>query len=155
MAHKELRFDTEARRAIEAGVNKLADAVRVTLGPKGQYVVLQKPFISPTVTNDGVTIAQEIELEDIFENQGAQLVKEVATKTNDIAGDGTTTALVLAQTIVHEGFKNVAAGANPVILKGGLEKAVAVAVAAIKDQSKEISGRDEIARVGAISARSE
>src|SRR3712207_4026781 len=108
MAHKKLRFDTDARRAIEAGVNKLADAVRVTLGPKGQYVVLHKPFTSPTVTNDGVTIAQEIELEDIFENQAAQLVKEVATKTNDIAGDGTTTALVLAQVIIREGLKNVA-----------------------------------------------
>src|SRR4051812_13420487 len=155
MAPKKLRFDTAARRALEAGVNKLADAVRVTLGPKGQYVVLHKPFISPTVTNDGVTIAQEIELEDIFENQAAQLVKEVATKTNDIAGDGTTTALVLAQTIVREGLKNVAAGANPVILRGGIEKAVEVAVEAIKGQAQEISGRDEVARVGAISARSE
>jgi chaperonin GroEL len=155
VAHKKLRFDTEARRAIEAGVNKLANAVRVTLGPKGQYVVLQKPFVSPTLTNDGVTIAQEIELKDIFENQAAQLVKEVATKTNDIAGDGTTTALVLAQTIVHEGLKNVAAGANPVILRGGIEKAVEVAVEAIKVQSKEISDRDEVARVGAISARSD
>ncbi len=155
MAHKKLRFDTEARRAIEAGVNKLADAVRVTLGPKGQYVVLHKPLVSPTVTNDGVTIAQEIELKDIFENQAAQLAKEVATKTNDIAGDGTTTALVLAQTIVREGLKNVAAGANPVILRGGIEKAVEVAVEEIKAQSKEISDRDEVARVGAISARSD
>ncbi|MDQ3864937.1 MAG: chaperonin GroEL [Actinomycetota bacterium] len=155
MAHKELRFDTEARRALEAGVNKLADAVKVTLGPKGQYVVLDKKYGSPTITNDGVTIAREIELEDIFENQGAQLVKEVATKTNDIAGDGTTTATVLAQTIVREGLKNVAAGANPVILRSGIDKAVEAAVEAIRGQSKEISGRDEIARVGAISARSD
>ena len=155
MAHKKLRFDTDARRAIEAGVNKLADAVRVTLGPKGQYVVLHKPFVSPTLTNDGVTIAQEIELKDIFENQAAQLAKEIATKTNDVAGDGTTTALVLAQSIIHEGLKNVAAGANPVILRGGIEKAVEVGVEAIKAQAKEIFGRDEVARVGAISARSE
>ena len=155
MAHKELRFDTEARRALEAGVNKLADAVRVTLGPKGQYVVLDRKFGSPTITNDGVTIAREIELEDIFENQGAQLVKEVATKTNDIAGDGTTTATVLAQIIVREGLKNVAAGANPVILRSGIQKAVEAAVEAVRAQSKEISGRDEIARVGAISARSD
>jgi chaperonin GroEL len=155
VAHKELRFDTDARRALESGVNKLADAVRVTLGPKGQYVVLDKKFGSPTITNDGVTIAREIELEDIFENQGAQLVKEVATKTNDIAGDGTTTATVLAQTIVREGLKNVAAGANPVILRSGIDKAVEAAVEAIRAQSKEISGRDEIARVGAISARSD
>src|SRR3712207_2212067 len=155
VAHKELRFNTEARRALESGVNKLADAVKVTLGPKGQYVVLDKKFGSPTITNDGVTIAREIELEDIFENQGAQLVKEVATKTNDIAGDGTTTATVLAQTIVREGLKNVAAGANPVILRSGIDKAVEGAVEAIRSQSKEISGRDEIARVGAISARSD
>ena len=155
MAHKELRFDTEARRALEAGVNKLAEAVRITLGPKGQYVVLDKKFGSPTITNDGVTIAREIELEDIFENQGAQLVKEVATKTNDVAGDGTTTATVLAQIIVKEGLKNVAAGANPVILRSGVEKAVEAAVEAIKAQSTEISGKEEIARVGAISARSD
>jgi chaperonin GroEL len=155
VAHKELRFDTNARRALEAGVNKLADAVRVTLGPKGQYVVLQKPLVAPTITNDGVTIAQEIELENIFENQAAQLVKEVATKTNDVAGDGTTTALVLAQTIVREGLKNVAAGANPVILRRGIDKAVEVAVEAIKAQAKEILGRDEVSRVGAISARSD
>src|SRR5215213_5886757 len=154
MAHKELRFDTEARRALEAGVNKLADAVRITLGPKGQYVVLDKKFGSPTITNDGVTIAREIELEDIFENQGAQLVKEVATKTNDVAGDGTTTATVLAQIIVREGLKNVAAGANPVILRSGVDKAVEAAVEAIKGQSTEISGKEEISRVGAISARS-
>jgi chaperonin GroEL len=155
VAHKELRFNTEARRALEAGVNKLADAVKITLGPKGQYVVLDKKFGSPTITNDGVTIAREIELEDIFENQGAQLVKEVATKTNDVAGDGTTTATVLAQIIVREGLKNVAAGANPVILRSGVDRAVEVAVEAIKGQSTEISGKDEIARVGAISARSE
>ena len=155
MAHKELRFDTEARRALELGVNKLADAVKVTLGPKGQYVVLDKKFGSPTITNDGVTIAREIELEDIFENQGAQLVKEVATKTNDVAGDGTTTATLLAQTIVREGLKNVAAGANPVILRAGIDKAVGAAAEAIRAQSKEISGKDEISRVGAISARSD
>ena len=155
MAHKELRFDTEARRALETGVNKLADAVKVTLGPKGQYVVLDKKFGSPTITNDGVTIAREIELEDIFENQGAQLVKEVATKTNDVAGDGTTTATVLAQTIVREGLKNVAAGANPVILRAGIDKAVEAAAEAIQAQSTEISGKEEIARVGAISARSD
>src|SRR5215218_8072261 len=155
MAQKKLKFDAEARQALEAGVNKLADAVKVTLGPKGQYVVLHKPLIAPTITNDGVMIAQEIELKNIFENQAAQMVKEVATKTNDVAGDGTTTALVLTQAIVHEGLKNVAAGANPVILKSGIEKAVGVAVAAIKAQSKEISGRDEVARVGAISARSD
>jgi len=155
VAHKELRFDTEARRALELGVNKLADAVKVTLGPKGQYVVLDKKFGSPTITNDGVTIAREIELEDIFENQGAQLVKEVATKTNDVAGDGTTTATLLAQTIVREGLKNVAAGANPVILRAGIDKAVGAAAEAIRAQSKEISGKDEISRVGAISARSD
>jgi len=154
VAHKELRFNTEARRALEAGVNKLADAVKITLGPKGQYVVLDKKFGSPTITNDGVTIAREIELEDIFENQGAQLVKEVATKTNDVAGDGTTTATLLAQIIVREGLKNVAAGANPVILRGGVDKAVEAAVEAIKAQSTEISGKEEISRVGAISARS-
>jgi chaperonin GroEL len=155
VAHKELRFNSEARRALEAGVNKLAEAVKITLGPKGQYVVLDKKFGSPTITNDGVTIAREIELEDIFENQGAQLVKEVATKTNDVAGDGTTTATVLAQIIVREGLKNVAAGANPVILRNGVEKAVEAAVEAIKAQSTEISGKDEISRVGAISARSD
>ncbi len=155
MAHKELKFNTEARRSLESGVNKLADAVKVTLGPKGQYVVLDKKFGSPTITNDGVTIAREIELEDIFENQGAQLVKEVATKTNDVAGDGTTTATVLAQIIVREGLKNVAAGANPVILRAGIDRAVEAAADAIKGQSTEISEKDEIARVGAISARSE
>jgi chaperonin GroEL len=155
VAHKELKFSSEARRALEAGVNKLAEAVKVTLGPKGQYVVLDRKFGSPTITNDGVTIAREIELEDIFENQGAQLVKEVATKTNDVAGDGTTTATVLAQIIVHEGLKNVAAGANPVILRAGIDKAVAAAVEAISEQATDISGKEEISRVGAISARSD
>ncbi len=154
MAHKKLKFDTDARRALEMGVNKLAGAVRVTLGPKGQYVVLAEAFGPPTITNDGVTIARRVELQDVFENQGAQLVLEVATKTNDVAGDGTTTALVLAQRIVSEGLKNVAAGANPVILRGGIEKAVEVAVASIRDQAREISGREESSRVGAISARS-
>jgi len=154
VAHKKLRFDTEARRSMEAGVNKLANAVKVTLGPRGQYVVLQKPLISPTLTNDGVTIAQEIDLANIFENQAAQLVKEVATKTNDVAGDGTTTALILAQAIIHEGIKNVTAGANPVILRRGIEKATEVAVEAIREQATEIEGRDGMVRVGAISARS-
>ena len=154
MAHKKLKFDADARRALEAGVNKLAGAVRVTLGPKGQYVILDQAFGTPTITNDGVTIARQVELKDVFENQGAQLVLEVATKTNDVAGDGTTTALVLAQKIVSEGLKNVAAGANPVILRGGIEKALEAAVGSIRDQAREISGRDEISRVGAISARS-
>ena len=155
MAHKKLKFDTDARRSLERGVDKLAGAVRVTLGPKGQYVVLGEAFGTPTITNDGVTIARQVELEDVFENQGAQLVLEVATKTNDVAGDGTTTALVLAQKIVSEGLKNVAAGANPVILRGGIEKAVEAAVGSIRAQAREISGRDEISRVGAISARSQ
>nr|MBA2713969.1 chaperonin GroEL [Rubrobacteraceae bacterium] len=154
MAHKKLSFDTDARRSMEAGVNKLANAVRTTLGPKGQYVVLHKPLISPTITNDGVTIAQEIDLGDIFENQAAQLVKEVAFKTNDVAGDGTTTALILAQAIIKEGIKNVTAGANPVILRRGIEKAVEVAIAAILDGATEIEGRDAMVRIGAISARS-
>ena len=155
MAHKKLRFDTDARRAMETGVDKVANAVRSTLGPKGQYVVLHKPLISPTITNDGVTIAQEIDLGDIFENQAVQLVKEVAFKTNDVAGDGTTTALILAQSIIHEGIKNVAAGANPVFLRRGIEKAVEVAVRAIHEQATEVEGRDGMVRVGAISARSE
>jgi chaperonin GroEL len=135
-------------------MNKLANAVRTTLGPKGQYVVLHKPLISPTITNDGVSIAQEIDLGDIFENQAAQLLKEVAFKTNDVAGDGTTTALILAQAITNEGIKNVAAGANPVILRSGIEKAAEVAVRAVLDQAAEIEGRDDMVRVGAISARS-
>src|SRR5919107_2068199 len=155
MAHKKLRFDTDARRAMETGVNKLANAVRSTLGPKGQYVVLHKPLISPTITNDGVTIAQEIDLGDIFENQAAQLVKEVAFKTNDVAGDGTTTALILAQEIIRDGIKNVAAGANPVFLRGGIERATEVAVEAIKEQAGGVSGREEGGRGGPISGGSE
>jgi chaperonin GroEL len=153
MAHKDLKFDEEARRALERGVNVLADAVKVTLGPKGRYVVLDKKFGAPTITNDGVTIAREIELEDVFENQGAQLVREVATATNDVAGDGTTTATVLAQAIVREGLKNVAAGANPMGLKRGIERAVESVVEDLKKQSKEIAGKEDIARVATISAR--
>ena len=149
---KILKFDDEARRALEAGVNKLADAVKVTLGPKGRNVVLDKKWGAPTITNDGVSIAREIELSDAFENMGAQLVKEVATKTNDVAGDGTTTATVLAQALVHGGLRNVAAGASPMSLKRGIDKAVAAAVEAIKEQSKEIDDRSEIAQVAAISA---
>ena len=149
---KILKFDEDARRALEAGVNKLADAVKVTLGPKGRNVVLDKKFGAPTITNDGVSIAREIELDDPFENMGAQLVKEVATKTNDIAGDGTTTATVLAQALVREGLRNVAAGANPLGLKRGIEKAVAAAVESIKDQAKEIDDKSEIAQVASISA---
>src|SRR4051812_10669296 len=153
MAHKELKFNEEARRSLERGVNILADAVKVTLGPKGRYVVLDRKFGAPTITNDGVTIAREIEVEDVFENQGAQLVREVATATNDVAGDGTTTATVLAQAIVREGLKNVAAGANPMGLKRGIERAVDQVVDALKSQSKEISGKEDIARVATISAR--
>jgi chaperonin GroEL len=153
MAHKELKFNEEARRSLERGVNILADAVKVTLGPKGRYVVLDKKFGAPTITNDGVTIAREIEVEDVFENQGAQLVREVATATNDVAGDGTTTATVLAQAIVREGLKNVAAGANPMALKRGIEAAVDQVVDNLKTQSKEISGKEDIARVATISAR--
>jgi chaperonin GroEL len=153
MAHKELKFNEDARRALERGVNILADAVKVTLGPKGRYVVLDKKFGAPTITNDGVTIAREIEVEDVFENQGAQLVREVATATNDVAGDGTTTATVLAQAIVREGLKNVAAGANPMSLKRGIETAVNQVVENLKSQSKEISGKEDIARVATISAR--
>ncbi len=149
---KILKFDEEARRALEAGVNKLADAVKVTLGPKGRNVVLDKKFGAPTITNDGVSIAREIELEDPFENMGAQLVKEVATKTNDVAGDGTTTATVLAQALIKDGLRNVAAGANPMGLKRGIEAAVEVAVAEIHKQAKEIDTKDEIAHVAAISA---
>src|SRR5512134_1725856 len=153
MAHKELKFDEEARRALERGVNILADAVKVTLGPKGRYVVLDKKFGAPTITNDGVTIAREIEIEDVFQNQGAQLVREVATATNDVAGDGTTTATLLAQTIVRHGLKNVAAGANPLGLRRGIEKAVESVVEDLREkQSKEIAGKEQIARVAAISA---
>jgi chaperonin GroEL len=153
MPHKELKFNEDARRALERGVNILADAVRVTLGPKGRYVVLDKKFGAPTITNDGVTIAREIELEDVFENQGAQLVREVATATNDVAGDGTTTATLLAQAIVREGLKNVSAGANPMGLKRGIEQAVDAVVEHLKSQSKEISDKESIARVATISAR--
>jgi chaperonin GroEL len=152
MAHKELKYDADARKALEQGVDAVANAVKVTLGPRGRYVVLDKKFGAPTITNDGVTIAREIEVEDVFQNQGAQLVREVATATNDVAGDGTTTATVLAQAIVRQGLKNVAAGANPLALKRGIEKAVDDVVKNIESQSKEISGKDQIARVATISA---
>ncbi|MEA2386113.1 MAG: chaperonin GroEL, partial [Thermoleophilaceae bacterium] len=152
MAHKELKYDTAARQALEAGVDAVANAVKVTLGPKGRYVVLDKKFGAPTITNDGVTIAREIEVEDVFENQGAQLVREVATATNDVAGDGTTTATVLAQIIVRQGLKNVTAGANPIALRRGIERAVDQVVENIRSQSKEVSGKEQIARVAAISA---
>jgi len=155
MAHKELKYGSEARKALESGVDAVANAVKVTLGPKGRYVVLDKKFGAPTITNDGVTIAREIEVEDVFENQGAQLVREVATATNDVAGDGTTTATVLAQAIVRQGLKNVAAGANPLALKRGIEKAVDQVVANIASQSKAVSGKDQIARVATISAGDE
>jgi chaperonin GroEL len=155
MAHKELKYDAEARKALEAGVDAVANAVKVTLGPKGRYVVLDKKFGAPTITNDGVTIAREIEVEDVFQNQGAQLVREVATATNDVAGDGTTTATVLAQAIVRQGLKNVAAGANPLALKRGIERAVEQVVGNIASQSKEVSGKDQIARVATISAGDE
>ncbi|HEY3462741.1 MAG TPA: chaperonin GroEL [Gaiellaceae bacterium] len=153
MAYKELKFKEDARRSLERGVNVVADAVKVTLGPKGRYVVLDKKFGAPTITNDGVTIAREIELEDVFENQGAQLVREVATATNDVAGDGTTTATVLAQAIVREGLKNVAAGANPMALKRGIETAVEQVVENLRTQSKDIDGREDVARVATISSR--
>ncbi len=149
---KQLKFDDEARRALEAGVNKLADTVKVTLGPKGRNVVLDKKFGAPTITNDGVSIAKEIELDDPYENMGAQLVKEVATKTNDVAGDGTTTATVLAQAMVNHGMRNVAAGANPMGLKKGIEKAVAAAVESIKSQAQEVEDKYQIAAVATISA---
>src|SRR5476651_2127825 len=155
MAHKELKYSSEARTALEAGVDAVANAVKVTLGPKGRYVVLDKKFGAPTITNDGVTIAREIEVEDVFENQGAQLVREVATATNDVAGDGTTTATVLAQAIVRQGLKNVTAGANPLALKRGIERAVNQVVEHIGTQSKEVSGKDQIARVATISAGDE
>ena len=154
MAHKELKFSEDARRSLQRGVDILADAVKVTLGPKGRYVVLDKKFGAPTITNDGVTIAREIEVEDVFENQGAQLVREVATATNDVAGDGTTTATVLAQAIVREGLKNVSAGANPMGLKRGIEQAVEAVVENLKSQSNEISGKEDIARVATVSSRS-
>ncbi len=153
MAHKELKYAEEARGALQAGVDAVANAVKVTLGPKGRYVVLDKKFGAPTITNDGVTIAREVEVEDVFENQGAQLVREVATATNDVAGDGTTTATLLAQVIVRQGLKNVAAGANPLALRRGIEKAVEAVVENLRDkQSKEVAGKEQIARVAAISA---
>ncbi|HOJ11489.1 MAG TPA: TCP-1/cpn60 chaperonin family protein, partial [Clostridiales bacterium] len=152
---KDILFGEEARRALERGINQLTDTVKITLGPKGRNVVLDKKFGSPAITNDGVTIAKEIELEDKFENMGAQLVKEVATKTNDVAGDGTTTATLLAQAIVREGMKNVAAGANPMIVKKGIAKAVDVAVNEIKVISQKIKGKDDITRVASISANDE
>lgn len=149
---KEIKYGAEARAALESGVNQLADTVRVTLGPKGRNVVLDKSYGAPLITNDGVTIAKEIELEDAFENMGAQLVKEVATKTNDVAGDGTTTATVLAQAMVNAGMKNLAAGANPIILRKGMKKATDCAVESIAKMSSKVNGKEHIARVAAISA---
>ena len=149
---KEILFDIDARKKMEAGVDKLADTVKVTIGPKGRNVVLDKSYGTPLITNDGVTIAKEIELEDPYENMGAQLVKEVATKTNDIAGDGTTTATVLAQALVSEGMKNIAAGANPIILRKGMKKAADTAIEALVKMSKPVTGKDHIAKVAAISA---
>ena len=152
---KQIKYGAEARAALEAGVNQLADTVRVTLGPKGRNVVLDKSFGAPLITNDGVTIAKEIELEDAFENMGAQLIKEVASKTNDVAGDGTTTATLLAQAMIHEGLKNLAAGANPIVVKKGMAKAVEAAVAEVKKQAKKVNGSSDIARVGAVSSGDE
>ncbi len=152
---KDIKYGVDARKALEIGVNKLADTVKVTLGPKGRNVVLDKKFGTPLITNDGVTIAKEIELEDVFENMGAQLVKEVATKTNDVAGDGTTTATVLAQAMIQEGLKNIAAGANPIILRKGMAKATEKAVETIKEMSKKVDGKNQIAKVAAISAADE
>src|SRR3981189_3686891 len=153
MAHKEIKYNSEARKALEIGVDAVANAVKVTLGPRGRYVALDKKFGAPTITNDGVTIAREIEVEDVFENQGAQLVREVATATNDVAGDGTTTATVRAQAIVRQGLKNVAAGANPLALKRGIETAVEAVVEDLKTQSKQVSGKEDIARVATVSSR--
>lgn len=155
MAGKEIIFREDARRSLEKGVNALADAVKVTLGPKGRNVVLEKKFGSPMIVNDGVTIAREIELPDPFENMGAQLVKEVATKTNDVAGDGTTTACVLAQAIVREGLRNVAAGANPMIIKKGIEKAVEKVVGSIKSSARTVENKSAITQVATISANDE
>src|SRR5690349_16476229 len=152
MAAKELQFEEQARRSLERGVNILADAVKVTLGPKGRNVVLEKKFGSPSIVNDGVTIAKEIEVEDHFENMGAQLVREVASKTNDVAGDGTTTATVLAQAIVREGLRNVAAGSNPMLIKRGIDKAVEAAVAEIKSISTPVEGNAAITNVATITA---
>ena len=151
---KEIKYGAEARAALESGVNQLADTVRVTLGPKGRNVVLDKSYGAPLITNDGVTIAKEIELEDSFENMGAQLVKEVATKTNDVAGDGTTTATVLAQAMINEGIKNLAAGANPIVLRKGMKKATDLAVETIQKMSSKVNGKEHIARVAAISSSS-
>ena len=152
---KEIKYGAEARKALEAGVDQLADTVRVTIGPKGRNVVLDKSYGAPLITNDGVTIAKEIELEDPFENMGAQLVKEVATKTNDVAGDGTTTATVLAQAMIKEGMKNLAAGANPIVLRKGMKKATDAAVESIVSMSEKVSGKEQIAKVAAISAGDE
>ena len=152
---KEIKFGADARKALEAGVNKLADTVSVTLGPKGRNVVLDKTYGTPLITNDGVTIAKDIELEDPFENMGAQIVREAATKTNDVAGDGTTTATVLAQAMINEGMKNLAAGANPIILRKGMQKATEKAVEAIAEMKQNVEGKDQIAKVAAISAEDE
>src|SRR5262250_1120899 len=152
MAAKMIAYDEDARRGLERGMNQLADVVKVTLGPRGRNVVLEKKWGAPTITNDGVSIAKEIELEDPWEKIGAELVKEVAKKTDDVAGDGTTTATVLAQALVREGLRNVAAGANPMSLKRGIERAVELAVEAIKNQSQEVEAKEQIADVGAISA---
>ena len=149
---KEIKFGQEARHALESGINQLADTVKITLGPKGRNVVLDKKFGAPLITNDGVTIAKEIELDDSFENMGAQLVKEVATKTNDVAGDGTTTATLLAQALVREGLKNVASGANPMIVRKGIQKAVDVAVKNLLESAKSVAGKHDIARVASVSA---
>ena len=152
---KEILFGQEARKALESGVNKLADTVKVTLGPKGRNVVLDKKYGAPLITNDGVTIARDVELDDIFENMGAQLVKEVATKTNDVAGDGTTTATLLAQAFVREGLKNVTAGANPMVLRRGIAKAVDAAVEGIQANSEKVKNMDDIARVASVSSGDE
>ena len=152
---KEIKFDTDARSGLAAGVSKLADAVKVTLGPKGRYVALEKSYGAPLITNDGVTVAKEVELENPVENMGAQLVREVAVKTNDVAGDGTTTATLLAQALIREGMKNVTAGANPMVLKNGIQKAVDTAVEAIGKNSKKVDGTHDIARVASVSAGNE
>ena len=152
---KQIKYGVDARKALESGVNQLADTVKVTLGPKGRNVVLDKKFGTPLITNDGVTIAKDIELDDPFENMGAQLVKEVATKTNDVAGDGTTTATVLAQAMIQEGLKNIAAGANPIILRKGMSKATEAAVEKIKTLSQNVAGKEHIAMIASISAADE
>src|SRR5258708_5780037 len=153
MAHKELKYDAEARKALEAGVDAVANAVKVTLGPKGRYVVLDKKWGAPTITNDGVTVAREIEVDDPFENLGAQLTKEVATKTNDVAGDGTTTATVLAQSMAHEGLRSVAAGANPMSLKRGMDKAVEAVSDALLKAARDVDVKEDMAAVATISSR--